>query len=161
MSNSLMLEFIFSFGLLEVINLARFIIGDTSDETDIDRLGTYGGVLFVSILMPWKEVFRIRDTGEGFESTVDDNVDELEVLDVLDLFVLDEDPDEDILRDFSASKELLERLLIDGVSDGDDNSLDAGYALNCCSDSAGVMDLSGLGIEFFEVGGNVSFHISS
>ena len=83
------------------------------------------------------------------------------MLDVLDLFVLDEDPDEDILRDFSASKELLERLLIDGVSDGDDNSLDAGYALNCCSDSAGVMDLSGLRIEFLEVGGNVSFHISS
>ena len=161
MSNSLMLEFVFSFGLLEVINLARFITGDTSDETDIDRLGTYGGVLFVSIFMPWKEVFRIRDTGEGCESTVDDNVDELEVLDVLDLFVLDEDPDEDILRDFSASKELLERLLIDGVSDGDDNSLDARYALNCCSDSAGVMDLSGLRIEFFEFGGNVSFHISS
>ena len=47
-----MLEFIFSFEWLEVINLARFIIGDTSDEMDIDRLGTYGGVLFVSILWP-------------------------------------------------------------------------------------------------------------
>ena len=147
-------------GLLEVINLARFIIGDTSDEMDIDRLGTKGGVLSISTLWPLKELFRIRDAGKGFESTVDDNVEELEVLEVLDLFVLEKDPDDDILRDFSASKELFERLLIDGVSDGDDKSLVARYALNCCSDSAGVIDLSGLLIEFFEVG-KVSFHISS
>jgi hypothetical protein len=101
--------------MLEFISLGRFIIGDTSDEMDIDRLGTYGGVLFISILWPLKELFRILDRGEGFEITVDDKVEELEVLDVLDLFVLDEDPDDDLLRDFSASIELLERLLIDGV----------------------------------------------
>lgn len=82
------------------------------------------------------------------------------MLEAFDLLVLVDDLEDDMLRDFSASKELLERLFIDGVSDGDDKSLDARYALNCCSDSAGVIDLSGLRVEFLEVG-NVSFHISS
>ena len=138
----------------------HFMIGLISDEIDTDRFGKYGGDLFVSLLWLLKECFRALELGDDFERTVDDNVEELEVLEDLYLLALVDDLEDDMLRDFSVSKELLEILLIDGVLDGDDKSLDARYALNCCSDSAGVIDRSGLRVEFLEVG-NVSFHISS
>ena len=64
----------------------------------------------------------------------DDEEEDIEVTEWSDLFVFVEEPEEDILRDFRASKELLDRLFKDGVSEGEDNSFEAIYALNCCSD---------------------------
>ena len=81
-------------------------------------------------------------------------------MDDFDLFVFVEESVDEMLSDFIASEEVLEKLFIEGVPDDDDNNLDARYALKFCSDSAGVMDRSGLGIECFDVG-KVSFQISS
>jgi hypothetical protein len=54
----------------------------------------------------------------------------------------------------------VEILIVEDVSDVDDSSLDARYALNCCSDSAGVIDLSDVDNDVLLLG-KVSFQISS
>ena len=45
-----------------------------------------------------REVFRIPEPGEEFESTVDDKVEEFEVFEFLDALVLVDELDDDILR---------------------------------------------------------------
>ena len=68
--------------------------------------------------------------------------------------------DDDMLCEFSVLYDGVEILIVEDVSDVDDSSLDARYALNCCSDSAGVIDLSDVDNDVL-LFGNVSFQISS
>ena len=103
---------------------------------------------------------RVLECGEEWEIVVEETEEDSDVFEQLDLFVLVEDLEEDMLRLFSPSKELVDTLFMEGEFDGDESNFEARYALNWCSDSAGVMDRSGLDKEFFEVG-RVSFHISS
>ena len=61
---------------------------------------------------------------------MEDREEDSDVFEQLDLLVLVEDLEEDILRLFSPSKELLDTLFIDGELDGDESNFEARYALN-------------------------------
>ena len=145
--------------ILEETTFALCIIGDTSDEIDTDRL-TYADRGLLVSLCPYTWCVCLDGPEEEFEIVTDDNEEELEVFEHRDLFVLVDELDDDMLCEFSVLYDGVEILIVEDVSDVDDSSLDARYALNWCSDSAGVIDLSDVDNDVLLLG-KVSFQISS